>query len=138
MALRVARRLFRLWLILSVLWFAVVAFIAWERFEYIDYQETRRATAGWDPSDPRAGLHPNPSDPFTKRCPAGLNWPDRERLGCSKPTPEEVTVQKATASEETAEKRQSTIWQLSLLAFLPPAFVLMLGSALVWAFRGFQ
>jgi hypothetical protein len=40
MALRVARGLFRLWLILSVLWFAVVAFIAWGRFEYIDQIET--------------------------------------------------------------------------------------------------
>jgi hypothetical protein len=137
MALRVARGMFRLWLILSMLWLAVVAFMARDVFENIDYAETRRATAGWDPSDPLTGLHGNPSDPFTKRC-SNLWWPDRERLDCSKPTPEEVAVQKATASKEAAEKRQSTIWQLSLLAFLPPAFVLAFGSALVWAFRGFR
>jgi len=137
MALRIARGLFRLWLILSVLWVVVVAFLAREQFERIDYEETRRATAGWDQSDRLVGLYPNPSDPFTKRC-SNVDWPDRERLNCWKPTPEEVAAQKATASKEAAADRQSTIWFLTLLAFLPSAFVLALGSALVWAFRGFR
>ena len=35
-------------------------------------------------------------------------------------------------------ERRSAIWSASLLALLPPAFVLALGSALVWAFRGFR
>jgi hypothetical protein len=33
---------------------------------------------------------------------------------------------------------KETIWHASLLAFLPPAFVLALGSALVWAFKDFR
>ena len=35
-------------------------------------------------------------------------------------------------------ERRLAIRDASLLAFLPPAFVLALGSALVWAFRGFR
>jgi hypothetical protein len=34
--------------------------------------------------------------------------------------------------------RRSTIWHANFLAFLPPAFMLAFGSALVWAFRGFR
>jgi hypothetical protein len=132
MALRAARRLFRLWVILAVLWFAVVAFIAWEKFEDINYEETRRAT--WDMSDPFADLHVSDAFvSFSKRCPSHLWYPDRIEQNCLKPSPEELAEAKANA-----EQRQSAIWQLSLLAFLPPAFVLTLGSASLWAFRDFR
>jgi len=67
MALRVARGLFRLWLVLSVLWIGGVAILAWESFPGIP-----------------------------------------------------------------------SIWVISGGALVPPAFVLALGSALVWAFRGLK
>jgi hypothetical protein len=51
---------------------------------------------------------------------------------------EEYPAAKAAASKAAAEDRRAVIWHFSLLAFLPPAFVLALGSALVWAFRGFR
>jgi hypothetical protein len=37
-----------------------------------------------------------------------------------------------------AEARRSEVWYASAVALVPPAFVLALGSALVWAFRGFR
>jgi hypothetical protein len=67
MALRVARGLFRLWLVLSVLWIGGVGIVAW------------------------------------------LEWPSGDKA--------------------------VFLW---LLAFVPPAFLLALGSALVWASRGFR
>jgi hypothetical protein len=108
MALRVARGLFRLWLILSVLWVGGVAFMAWQLFADIDKFETLATRCD------------EPGNPFDKK------------LACSDPL-----AAKAAASNTAAEERRSTIWHTSLLAFLPPAFVLALGSALVWAFSGF-
>jgi len=71
MALRVARGLFRLWLVLSVLWIGSVPFMPW--------------------------LYHTPG-----------------AIG------------------------ENLILGMSITAFFPPLFVLALGSALVWAFRGFR
>jgi hypothetical protein len=76
MALRVARGLFRLWLVLSVLWIGGVGVWTWL---------TAKNQAYW----------------------GGLS---------------------------SIEK----VWVAVVLALVPPAFVLALGSALVWAFRGFR
>jgi hypothetical protein len=38
----------------------------------------------------------------------------------------------------TAKERREAIHFASIVALAPPAFVLALGSALVWAFRGFR
>jgi hypothetical protein len=107
MALRVARGLFRLWLVLSVLWIGGVAFVTWRDF----------------PEEPW-GLH----DPIVEEtAPAASSKPRSDQFN-----PDEYLAFKA------AEERRSAIWHASLLAFLPPALVLALGSALVWAFRGFR
>jgi hypothetical protein len=87
MAWRIARGLFRLWLVLSVLWVAGVGIYAWWSF-------------------------PMEVPPWAASVPG--------------------------AESLLAEDRRSAIWDASLLAVLPPAFVLALGSALVWAFRGFR
>ena len=76
MALRVARGLFRLWLVLSVLWIGGVGVWTWL---------TAKNQAYW----------------------GGLS---------------------------SIEK----VWVAVVLALVPPAFVLALGSALVWAFRGLK
>ena len=73
MALRVARGLFRLWLVLSVLWIGGVGVMTW-----LDVTSRSR----------------------------GLAWADT--------------------------------WFASVVAVVPPVLLLALGSALVWAFRGFR
>jgi hypothetical protein len=88
MALRIARGLFRLWLVLTVLWIGGVGIYAW-----------------WS---------------FPMEVPP---W---------------AAFESEVASFVLAEDRRSAIWDASLRAFLPPAFVLALGSALMWAFRGFR
>jgi hypothetical protein len=100
MALRVARGLFRLWLILSVLWIGGVGYVTWRDFPPPYVPDPQRAT-----TSPKA-----PSTEFD---------------------PDEFL---AFAS---AEERRSAFWFAGGLALVPPAFVLALGSALVWAFRGF-
>jgi hypothetical protein len=86
--LRIPRGLFRLWLVLSVLWIAGVGIYAWWSF-------------------------PTEVPPWAASSPSEV-------------------------ASLLAEDRRSAIWEASLLAVLPPAFVLALGSALVWAFRGFR
>jgi hypothetical protein len=99
MALQVARGLFRLCLVLSVLWVAGVGYLTWQTF---------------------------PKDYVV--LPSDLNARKQELK------PGEFDPHEFLASRATKERR-SAIWQASLLAFLPPAFVLALGSTLVWAFR---
>ena len=101
MALRVARGLFRLWLVLSVLWIGGVGVMTWR--EYPD--DWLRICAEGEPPGPGRCLPPLPpgyviaSKPF---------WAD------------------------------PAIHRGIVLAVVPPAFVLALGSALIWAFKGFR
>jgi hypothetical protein len=110
--LRVARGLFRLWLVLSVLWIGGVGVMTWrtlpeselpsfcdlpanERSEEIDCSWLARVKRHLEFLDPRL--------------PSWAMGPERE-----------------------------AVWFATLLALIPPAFVLALGSALVWAFKGFS
>ena len=118
--LRVARGLFRVWLVLSALWIAGMAYMVWGAFDSIDWVETQ-ATSKWDTRCPA-----NPSNRF-------------EEIDClDRPSPEKLLAAKAAASKTATEERRALFWRANLLAFLPPAFLLALGSALVWAFRGFR
>ena len=125
MALQVARGLFRLCLVLSVLWVAGVGYLTWQTFPE-DYVVL--------PSDLNARkqeLRPGEFDPHEFLAPSDLNARKHE-LKPGEFDPHEFLASRA------AKERRSAIWHASLLAFLPPAFVLALGSTLVWAFRGFQ
>jgi hypothetical protein len=93
MTLRIARGLFRLWLILSVLWIGGVGIVTWWTFPVDDWVYPSGAPA------PSAGMF----DDLIR---------DKER--------------------------RDAVQFASILAFAPPAFVLALGSAFVWAFRGFS
>jgi hypothetical protein len=103
MALRVARGLFRVWLVLSVLWIGGVGVVTWRTFPADEWGQFPKLPPGFV-------IDPKPND---------FN-PDQY------------------LASKLAEERRSAIWHASLLAFLPPAFVLALGSALVWAIRGFR
>jgi hypothetical protein len=95
MALRVVRGLFRLWLVLSVLWIGGVGVMTWPAFDPAKLAATKNSpyTGGFDP------------DAYLEGRPQPIRW---------------------SAAEA------------ALLSFAPPAFMLALGSALVWAFRGFR
>jgi hypothetical protein len=99
-ALRVARGLFRLWLVLSVLWIGGVGILASHEWAYI------------------------PSIPSICETPANERSED---LDCSWPA--RVVTDKG--------QREVIQWGITL-ALVPPALLLALGSALVWAFRGFR
>jgi hypothetical protein len=95
MALRIARGLFRLWLVLSVLWIGGVGYVTWPAF------------------DP-AKLAATKEHPYT-----GYFDPDAY----------------------LEDRPQPTRWyapEAALLSFAPPVFILALGSALAWVFRGFR
>ena len=127
--MRVARGLFWLWLVLSALWVAGMAFMVGQSFGTIDRIETR-ATSSW-----------NPSDPSATRCSDDAFDKSAEMLmkGCLyPPSPEEYLAAKAAAQSKAAEDRRSLFWRANFLAFLPPAFLFALGSVLVWAFGGFR
>ena len=107
MAFRVARGLFRLWLVLSVLWIAGVGVVTWQHFPIqLSYTPGKVPPGEFDP-DRFLLSHEHPDfDP-------------------SKPY-------------DNYKERRDALQFASVLAFVPPAFVLALGSALVWAFRGFR
>jgi hypothetical protein len=103
MALRVARGLFRLWLVLSMVWVAGVGVHTWRTFpSYEPYVYDSDTFLG----ELRGDIAPR--------------FPAREE-------PAVVAV----------VKRHAVI-QSVIRAVVPPFFVLALGSALVWAFRGFR
>ena len=127
--MRVARVLFWLWVVLSPLWVAWMAVIVGQSFGSIDRIEAV-ATSSWNPSDPSATRCRD--DAFDKSAEMLLT-------GCLyPPSPEEYLAAKAAAQRKAAEDRRSLFWRANFLAFLPPAFLLALGSALVWAFGGFR
>jgi hypothetical protein len=104
MALRIARGLFRLWLVVSVLWIGGVGFVTWRTF---------------------------PENELPSMCDLPANERPKE-FDCS-------WLQRVKDELVYMDKKQRAAIQSGiLLALVPPAFVLALGSALVWAFRGFQ
>jgi hypothetical protein len=105
MALRIARGLFRLWLVSSVLWVCIVGGLTWWR---LPTQEV----IIWDPFDPPKGSGFDPDK--------WLREKDKEE------------------AERVAQERRTALTFAGGLAFAPPAFLLVLGWALVWAVRGFR
>jgi hypothetical protein len=125
--MRVARGLFRLWLVLSVLWIGGVGLVTWQTFPVDDWvyppgerPERNPPPAGYviDPPAPSTGMF---DDLIPKR---GKTLP---QFDPSKP----YTVVRD-------KERWEAVRTGTIVALVPPAFVLALGSALVWAFRGFR
>jgi hypothetical protein len=107
MTLRVARGLFRLWLVLSVLWIGGVGIMTWWTFPVIPAWATLPSICDL-PANER-------SKDFDCSWLAGVKgW---------------LVMDK--------EQRAALLLAI-LLALVPPAFVLALGSALVWAMNGFR
>ena len=97
MAANVARGLFRLWLVLCVLWVAGAGVVTW-----------------WSLPEPI-------SSPQLGVVEYGRPWEKYQQQ-----------------EQQSARDRQIVIQTGVLLAFVPPALLLTLGSALFWVFRGFR
>ena len=124
--MQIARGLFWLWLVLSALWVVGAAFVVGQSFRIIDRIEAV-ATSSWNPSNPSATrCSNNGSNKFTEMLMTGCLDP---------PSPEEYLAAKAATQRKAAEDRRALSWRANFLAFLPPAFLLVLGSALVWVIR---
>jgi hypothetical protein len=109
MALRIARGLFRLWLVLSVLWIGGVGIAKWRAFS-VDWIAV---------TQPGMFQYLIPKQNETK---PALD-PDQY-------------LRDVKEREHRAYIEAS--WSTSVLALVPPAFLLALGSALAWTFRGFR
>jgi hypothetical protein len=112
MALRVARGLFRLWLVLSVLWITGVGVATWWTF-------------------PLTLKLPTPVP--TEKCPF-----DPDAFLANRPQPQPPCWPEPIKSELVHKEQHAAIRDGIFLALAPPLFVLALGSALGWAFRGFR
>jgi hypothetical protein len=123
MALRLARGLFRLWLVLSVLWIGGVATMTWWTLP-VDICVTPPGGPHFCDENDAVGSGPN-FDPPTKE---------------TSQTPSELPQfdpSKPYRLPHDAE-RHAAIRFAGILAFTPPVLILALGSALMWAFRGFR
>jgi hypothetical protein len=123
MALKIARGLFRLWLVASVLWVVAVGAVTWSRLPT---------------------LIPVDYDPFVNAGAPGRGLSDEE-VGLARP--KEFSYEEAAGlppapgrGASPAIYRPPTAWMRNgaLMGILPPALVLLVGSALGWAFRGFR
>jgi hypothetical protein len=109
--MRISRGLFRLWVVLSVLWISLVAVHTWSTFP----SDVRLET------DEEVGIRPNSLPPP----PSGFVI-DKPRFDPTKPY----------QIVRDAERRNAIQFAL-MLAVAPPAFAFALGSALLWVVRGF-
>jgi hypothetical protein len=137
MAFRVARGLFRLWIVVSALWISgVAATTNWGRF--LHYQPViegeqppgrLRSTVDFCRSAKKAeecsamlkAAGKNPYAAFDlKWTDTGWDFPDNTVM---------------VPAEGIAWMR---VWPVAGLAFIPPMAVLVIGTAFVWAIRGFR
>jgi hypothetical protein len=123
-------------LVFSVLWIGGVGVLTWPTFRSSDALE--RVNSEFAQSALAQSL-PKKPDHFDLKMARDL-----ERVYQAHKLPPNIeadyTVVRALYLQavQEADDRRSTIRDASLLAFLPPAFVLAFGSALLWAFRGFR
>jgi hypothetical protein len=112
--MRVARGLFRLWIVFSVVWVGAVVIVAWKTLPVDDWVPVTSVEHGpWEDYRPK----PLPQD-----------------LAQNPPAFDPSKPYKIVRDSE----RREAIQFACLAALVPPALALAFGSALAWAFRGFQ
>jgi hypothetical protein len=119
MALQIARGLFQLWLILSLLWIGAVGII---------WRELPWASA----------FHQNDAPPIAQD--AEREAPAMRRVQSADGVIHEFPAGTDDAAIDRAMKeyaRWRAIQFAAMVTLTPPAFVLVAGWAFVWAFRGF-
>jgi hypothetical protein len=118
MALRIARGLFRLWLVSSVLWIAAVTAVTAVTLQGL--------------ADPEEFCAPKPALGEFSQC-AFDAWKARNGQPIDGPW----------ADYKSAEYKRTALVKESLkqgaeLAFVPPVLVLVIGAMLAWAIKGFK
>jgi nitrate reductase NapE component len=121
MALRITRGLFRLWLVLSVLWVGGVGVVTWRTYP-VDLCVTPPGELHFCDENDVVGVGPNFGPRIKEPIP-----PDKPQFDPTKPY-------RLPHDKERHEAIQLAV----ILAIIPPALVLAFGSALIWAFRGFR
>ena len=132
MGVRVARGLFRLWLVFSVLWIAGVGAVTWRTFPVNDWTVVG---AKRELSDEEMGIGHQPQT----RTPDALG----RTIPPFDPSKPYVVIPSEKSSAFNADvafdrERRAAVQFATLLALAPPFFVLALGSALRWALLGFR
>jgi hypothetical protein len=125
MALRVARGLFRLWLVLSVLWIGGVGVVTWRTFPVDD----------WFVPDP---IVPGSTADICSTAKNAEQCSDLLRAAGKNPFDAYDLNWDGHGSSWIDKERREAIQFASIVALVPPTSMLALGSALVWAFRGFR
>jgi hypothetical protein len=135
--------MFRLWLVLSFFWVAIVAAIGYSNWPS-SIPQTEQAT-GKDPKayDPKTYVpeylkneDPNAyvpefmkEDPYEKYVHPDLDAPKTDRFAGA------LKDFDAVKAQQSAQHLAVTMAEL---AFVPPALILLVGLSLGWAFRGFR
>jgi hypothetical protein len=104
MAVRVARGLFRLWLVLSALWIGGVGVETWQTFPVYEF------------------ILPSEAPDYRPPKPDEFDVNDFDKW----------------VQARAATQRREALWMAALKSLAPPVLILALGSALIWAFRGFR
>ena len=150
MALRVARRFFRLWIIFSVLWIGGVAVTTWWTLP-MDQQINLQPASddGFHPDEYRAYNACKDAGNSNDQCKAMMKGPNKylayERCLHHEHDDQCAAILKAPIFDPFKtyvivrdSERRSAAWSATLLALEQPTFLLAFGSALVWSFRGFR
>jgi hypothetical protein len=143
MALRISRGLFRLWLVASVLWVGAVGVAKWEAYanDPIAWGAIPIALNFLSPTSGPCGVVTSTGlfDDIPVTPGAGSTIPLRIQ------TRDCVTHEFPAGTSNEVIKHalkgyiaRQAIQSAALLGFVPPAFMLVIGSALIWAFRGFR
>lgn len=140
MALRIARGLFRLWLVLSVLWIGAVGTMTWSQFDvrFLSDEELR-----WFPAPIRPGEVPpefDPSQPSTVETPAEAAREAALRARVGLPPDAAISYEDAVRADALLRRDQTfaLVRSGAQVGLLPPVLILVVGSSLIWAFRGFR
>lgn len=133
MALRIARGLFRLWLVLSVLWIAALCTVTWLE---LAPKIPPKGLSDWE-----MGIRP-PECAGKDNSQCEQLWVELGRNPFDLFDPPRTGLQPRGGVADLPSVSQLTITTKirdnALLALLPPVFILMAGTAFVWAFRGFR
>jgi hypothetical protein len=150
MALKIARGFFRLWIIFSVLWIGGVAVNAWLTLP-VDQQVSPQPTNSDDfqPDEFLAYYACKDAGNSDDQCAAMMKGPNKylayQRCLYHGHDDQCAVILKAPIFDPFQpfvivrdSERRAAVGFATLLALVPPSFLLSFGSALVWAFRGFR
>jgi hypothetical protein len=149
MARRIARGLFRLWVVGSVMWICTVGTVTWWMWPNLPgltaVDDSVNGPPPFDltqPVAPDMGKSAATKEPFDPDAYlAEKRKEDAPKAWPGTPVPDEdITWRwcRTGASFVHCRTGKATIQTAAEIALIPPKFVLALGAGLGWAFKGFQ